>query len=306
MVTLSKRATYVVLGALLGLTAVVSVAAQPEYYARMSSWAPHIANGMRFANFLALISIAAFWMAAGFPRPVVRIVQSVSVCGVAVLASYVSTGFVNMSSPELFGFLGALCVMALCQWTLMVGLLWPVLAVRDIRLRHVQELSADHRVTSQFAIRDIAAVTIAVAVFLASIRWWVLSQQAASPAASRTIFFFGYLLLCNLLITVPLLFAPLLRRHAIVCSLIAVGMVGLATVCEIAIFLHSQQIPWPYNQNFRRMIWSMNCIQALWVLLAMGALRLGGYRLSAPPTPVAVTQSETGIPASGATVCEAR
>jgi len=296
----------VVLVALLGLAAGTLILAQPEYYARTSAGAPHVANGMRFANFLALIALAAFWTAAGFPRTVMRVVQALSVCAVAVFAAYLNACLENMSNPELLGFLGVLSLVALGQWALMVGLLWPLLAIRGIRLRHVQELSDDGWATKQFAIRDIAALTIVVAIFLASLRWWIVSQQGANPSTSRTIFFFGYLVLCNLLVTIPLFFAPLVRRHAIACTLMAVALVGLITVCEIAIFLHYHQIPWPYNQNFRRMFWSMNCIQALWVLLAMGTLRLGGYRLSAPPRPVAVTQPETVIPASGATVCEAK
>lgn len=213
-----------------------------------------------------------------------RIIQSLALCTMAVLAFLLNGWLGDVPTAELPALAGVFGLVALVQWMLMLGLFWPLLMMRGIRLHCLQDLPGDSPAKQkQFAIRELLIVTFAVAVFLGATRWWILSQQAADQSTNRTVYFYGYLVLSNLLLTIPLLVATVLRRYGVVLTLIACAFAGLVTVSEIAVFLHYNPMPWPESQKFHRMFWTVNGVQALWVLLAMGALRLGGYRLAVRP-----------------------
>ena len=102
---------------------------------------------------------------------------------------------------------------------------------------------------------------------------------------SEGVLTFAYLALCNVFVTMPLLVAPLLRRFALVCTLLALAFVTLVTVGENSALVFIERAP---NNTqlivWQRMYWATNYFQAMWVLLALGTLRLGGYRLAAAKT----------------------
>lgn len=281
---MNERTTKVMLLVLGGLAFCTLVVAQPVYFKRWIISGEGLAVGMQFGSFFGLVALAAAWMAAGSPRPLVRIGQSLVLCALAVMGTLLGLLIAGMPQSQLAALAGVLGVVAIGQWLLMVCLFWPLMAMRSIRLRHIQDLPTDPRATKQqFAIREVLIVTALAAVFLGVIRWWVFSQQwEAERPTSRPLFFFGYLTLCNILVCAPLLIAPLLRRHATVSTLVALAFVAVVTVYEIEGWFHQiGPTPWMYVPNHRRMFWSLNLFQAMWILLALGILRAGGYRLAA-------------------------
>jgi len=219
-------------------------------------------------------------------------------CGSALVAVLLNGLLSNMPDGQFPAFAGVFGLIAVGQWLLIAIPLWLLLTRRGISFRHVGELSPDVRATDQqFGIREILIVTAVTASLLSAIRWLFASLPwAPDESMRRGLMIFGYLALCNVFVTLPLLVAPLLRRFAHVSTLIALAFIALITSCEVPAFHQVER-----NSTNERIVWItlwvMNYVQAMWVLMALGTLRAGGYRLAAgqttgPAAKIAVNQAE--------------
>ena len=123
-------------------------------------------------------------------------------------------------------------------------------------------------------------VTGLIAAILGGIR---LALEVLTPefkAGGRTIVIYGYLVLCNLFVVLPMIVAPLLRRFALTCTLAGLGFVGLITAFEASGFNQIESGP----DDAWAILLPLNFVQVGWVLLALYVVRRAGYRLSAAPS----------------------
>lgn len=256
------------------------VAMQPSLFSRWA-WGREIATGLMVGTYFGVISLSAAWMAVGFGPRIARIWQSLAPCAIALVALVVNFLLGPMLGYELPVIVAVCGLAALGQWLLAVGTLSSLVTARNIRLRHASELSTDVAASDQqFGIRELLLATAGTAALLGAIRWLVQSHSTAPDVSMiRGLVIFGYVVACNVFVVIPLLVGPLLRRFAGMSTLLALTFVAIVTSCEIAAFRHFKSV-----SNETVVFWTINYVQAMWIVLVLGTVRAGGYRLAGAKT----------------------
>ena len=280
---LSKPVTKRALLVLAGLAFSVLVAAMPRHFASLWNWGGVFAGGVQFGTFIGMTALAAGWIALGPSRLVARVGQSIGGCVVLFVALLFGSSLDGSAGPETPLLFGILAVALALQSILVAGTLSILARPKEIRLRHNHELSPEPQATDhQFGIRELLIATAVAAMLLGAIRWMIQSSSITERTWIRELYGIAFLLLSNVFITMPLLIAPLLRRYAFASTMFALAFVGLVTVVEQSAYLQMERPPSNVQVVvWQQFFWTMNGVQAIWMLLALGILRLGGYRLAA-------------------------
>lgn len=259
-----------------GSALVALVVAQPGLFSRWSSLAGQLGGGLLMGNLFGTITLVGIWVTFGTATLGGRVGRLVGCCLAIAAAATISAmiGGVPVSRlPPISMLFG---VVAIVQCLLVTSLLWILGNASRARLRHLDDLPRSVRATDQqFGIREVLVVTAIIAVLLGAIRLILqLAPGAASPLTQGAIIW-GYLVLCNVFIVLPVIVSPLLRRFALTCTLIALVFVGVVTGLEVTALHRIEKGP-----DTGWIVFSLaNYVQSAWVLLALGVLRYGGYRL---------------------------
>lgn len=249
------------------------------YLRRWSGSIGHIGPTIVLGTFFGSTTLSALWLVFGVAGHARRLWIWL-VCGMATTAAltinaWMSGGLQN-DGPIMCLILGAV---AMTQCALIAGVLWILGKATSARLRHLDELPvAVSGGDQQFGIGAVLTVTGIVAAVLGSMRLLLEWQTPNSNIVVHSIAFFGYFVLCNLFVALPFIITSLLRRFALVCSLIAIALAAGVTALEVSGYRqldnHPGGDPWST-------LLPVNIIQVGWVLLALSFVRRAGYRLSA-------------------------
>jgi hypothetical protein len=232
--------------------------------------------GIGFGTLCAIGTLAAAWTVLGPLALVIRVPLAL-VLQAGVLVSVVSAGgTVRLDQAGLYGGL------LLGQYLLVQIPLWGMTVSRRVRLGNLDDRAGSFRPSDQqFGIREVMVLTAGVAIVLGIGRFLVHSANTVVFRAywpeSGLILLIGFLVVCNTTISLPLLFAMLLQRHALVAGLIAMLATLVVTAIEVPAF---ELVRGGGNNDISIVLWAMNLSQALWILAALLILRLGGYRLT--------------------------
>jgi hypothetical protein len=243
------------------------------------AWHDQVLVGFGFGTLCSVGTLCAAWTVLGPLSLVVRVpLAMVLQTGVLVsVSAVVGRGSFYL---ELVGLYGGLL---LGQYLLAQVPLWAITIWRGVRLGSTAEQQGGPRPSDQqFGIREVMILTAAVAIVLGMGRWLIHSASfRASWPDSQLLLVIGFLVVANTTISLPLVFAMLLTRRALVASLLAAVSIALVTAIEVPAF---ELLRESGNRNdISLVLWTMNLTQALWVGAALLVLRLGGYRLMTKP-----------------------
>ena len=179
------------------------------------------------------------------------------------------------------------------HWAIAQLPMWYLAFAFGLRLRHSSERSYGLDPSErQFGIRQLMIVTAIVAVVLGCGRVAVtllLGDGFRSGGGQPMILVF--LAVAGVIMTLPLVLSALLPRFAIPASVLVLILIALATLAELPLL----QLALPPQAGGRGPdaghFYGINAIQAAWVLLVIGVLRLGGYGIAAPPTKAAPAEA---------------
>jgi hypothetical protein len=224
--------------------------------------------GVIYGALFGLTALAAAWTAFGPLSLMLRLPLAL-----AIQAGLLLVVLFTMGVGLDLGIIGSLGGMVLGQWLLSQLPLWALVWWRRVSLRPADASPGRGLPDHQFGIRQLLILTAIVAVMLGAGRLLVLSQKQVTPVGGGKFAVVIFVAFCNTILTLPLIVAVLSPRRAILGCSLAIGLVALVTLGEIQEFTYlSPGSGW-------LVFWIMNFGQALWVLLATGILRAGGYRL---------------------------
>jgi hypothetical protein len=240
-----------------------------------------VALGYLFGTLFGQTTLAAAWTALG-PFPwYVRLVLAPIWLGILCICLMFNIGL--HGGPDVAGLL----LIAGClfgQWILVQIPLWGVALGYGLHLQPRTDFVGSESLMGrvprqlQFGIRQLLVLTTIVAVVLALLRALVLMIVARLDDRSLgegAIFIF--LAVAAVVMTLPLVMAVLLPRLSLLATLVVLGLIGLATYWELPLLSLLPKTAGPDTWHFI----FINAITSAWILAIIGAMRLGGYGLSA-------------------------
>jgi hypothetical protein len=238
----------------------------------------YVTIGLVFGTFFGQATLAAAWTALG-PLPLVlRLALSLAWLAASMVALAINFS-VNGPRGEaemvvVFG-----CV-AFGQWLLAQAPLWGLAVGYGLRVRHASDTSpALERTERQFGIRQLLIVTAIVAVVLGIGRAIAIRLASHMTIEWGPLVLISYIAAAGIVMTLPLILAALLPRHAAPASILMLVLIGLGTASELPL-LTALQVAAPGGGPEVWHFYSINGFQCLWVLAVMGGLRQGGYGLT--------------------------
>jgi hypothetical protein len=170
------------------------------------------------------------------------------------------------------------------QWLLLQFMLWPLSIGFGLHVQHLSEQGdSSGRSHRQFGIRQLIIVTAIVAVFLGIGRFAFSFANQQSVLVSADSIAFLLMAVAAGLMTVPLVLAALLKRHAGRAVIVMLVVTGLMAVIESPLFRLVQAGIRPSTLHFL----ARNFVSAAVVLAVMATVRSSGFRLhrigSQPP-----------------------
>jgi hypothetical protein len=262
-------------GPLIGLGLLLMVAVRPEPQPKPLEY---VTIGLVFGTFFGQALLASAWVALG-PLPLVwRLPLSLGWLAALVVALAMNMSIHGPGTDEIIVVFGGA---ALGQWLLAQVPLWGLALGYGLRLRHVSEASrAIDRKELQFGIRQLMIVTAVVAVVLgigrATVAWLITIEDFRSGP----VLIISFLAIAGIVMTLPLVLSALLPRLAVPASLVVLVLIGLGTATELPLLTAlSNRVggAGPDPGHF----YGINGFQCFWALAVIGALRLGGYGLTA-------------------------
>jgi hypothetical protein len=232
----------------------------------------NLAVGLLLGTLYGQTAVAGAWNVFGPALLVWRLPLSVGWLGL-LLAAF-GTNVAVHDRPQQ-GFLLVLSACVLGQWALGQMPLWLIVWRLKTQLHSLDDPqpTAD-REWRQFDIRQLMIVTVVVAVVLGIGRYLVLywSPQGGSP--DWLIFIF--LSIAAIAMTVPLILATLLPRHALAATAVMLLLIGVATLLELpALRAVGGGGGGPEIADFAY----INLIGSAWIVTFALSVRLGGYGL---------------------------
>lgn len=228
-------------------------------------------------------TIAAVWAALG-PGPVrwrylgsiVWMVLMIAAWAAGLAALFVSNSFrVSGWDSEWWLVVGSV----LGQWMLGQIPLWTLGWLSNQRIARADEQAGlPTLLKPQYGIRELMLLTAAVAVVLGIGRLllpWLTSTF--SQGNLREVPIFAFVVFVNLVLTLPVFLGVLLRRGAILGTLVALGFVAIATWLELSLMF---AMFGNAGADVTLMFCIMNGVQAAWALAAAGLLRAAGFQLT--------------------------
>jgi hypothetical protein len=257
---------------ILGVNWLLIAVVDPDGPAR--AW-EYVTLGHLIGSIFAQTSLAAAWVALG-PWPLSwRLPLSLLWIFIPLVALACNLGFHGGPDEVLFT-MGA-CV--LVQWLLVQAPLWCLAVMFGLSIKHRGAFAlAGQPRDLQFGIRQLMILTAIVAVVLGVARLlaaWLRAQQLAWDGDTPI---FIFLTVAAVAMTLPLMIAALLPRHAIPATLAVLLVIALGTAGEYPLqrALTGGGGGGPDLWHF---VW-INAFQAFWVLVIAIAVRLCGYRLA--------------------------
>jgi hypothetical protein len=235
-----------------------------------------LVGGLMMGTLFGQVSLAAAWVALGPLRMIVRLTLS----GLWLVALWLSLAIGAAASgaqpTEMLVLVGGI----LLQWILVQIGPWILAAFCGLRITHRSELGKLQLSDQQFGIRQLLILTAIVAVLLGGTRFLLTRFQWAQtqPDWAEGLKIFSFLAVANAVLTLPLLAAGLLRRHAVIASIVAVGFALALVAVEYPAFTLIARGGPPAEELIAIFLW-MNATQCAWVLTIVGILRAGGFRL---------------------------
>jgi len=217
-------------------------------------------------------AVAAAWAAFG-PMPFRwRLPFSLGWLAILTLVNAINE-WLNRQSPGDCVFVG---VLLLCQWLLLQFPLWGIAVGFGVQLRHADEIgSGEHPIQRQFGIRQLMLLTAVVGVLFGVGRIaipYLFREFVLLPIVAPVI---AFLIVAEVVMTLPLVVAALLRRHAVIGVLLALTLIGAITACELPLL---KMVVSGGSANVQEII-ALNVGTATATLALLTIVRLNGYSL---------------------------
>jgi hypothetical protein len=183
-------------------------------------------------------------------------------------------GWLNRGSPDDCVIVG---VLLLCQWLLLQFPLWGIAVGFGVQLRHTDEIgSGEHPIQRQFGIRQLMLLTAVVGVLFGVGRIavpYLFREFVFLPVVAPVI---AFLIVAEVVMTLPLVVAALLRRHTVIGGLLALTLIGAITACELPLL----KLVVSGGSSSVQEIIALNIGTATATLALLTIVRLNGYSLS--------------------------
>ena len=268
--TSSRYGVFYVLGPLLGMSWLLLLVLRPQ---RIGGAIEYPALGYIFGTLFGQALLASAWTALGPLRLPLRLSLSLGWIAALCLAATVALG-----GPRLeFGLLLGGCLLGL--WLVVQVPFWGLALFYGMRLSH--RSAAPPSTTPrqrQFGIRELMMLTAAVAVLLGAGRAlmpWL--SELAGNNISRGAPVLIFLAAAAIALGLPLLLAALLPRWASLAAPAVLVLIATATWWELPLVALVQGPGG--GPEYWHLAW-INFFTALWALLVVIILRLGGYGLA--------------------------
>ena len=235
--------------------------------------------GYFLGSLFAHATLAAAWAALG-PGPWKWRIP-LSLAWVFTLPIAIAINIAINGGPDEAPFILGCCYFG--QWLLLQLPLGGLALVFGIQLRRPADVGQDPTSNQvRFGIRHLLIVMLVTSVVLGIGRAIV----PLISIGSREWHIFIFLAVAAIVVTLPLILASLMRRMAILGTLLAIILVGLATAFELPL-LQSLGGVGPDAEHFV----AINAASSVLILLIVGIVRLNGYCLysksaASKPTPV--------------------
>ena len=238
----------------------------------------YVTIGLVFGTFFGQVTLAAAFTALG-PFPLIwRLPLSLAWLAASVVVLtinfWISGPRGDFAIVVVFG-----CV-AFGQWLLAQAPLWGLAVGYGLRVRHTSETSSGlDRKDRQFGIRELLIVTAVVAVVLGIGRALAILIAPHVTLEYEPFLIVSFLAVAGIIMTLPLVLAAMLPRHAVLSSLMVLVLIGLGTLAELPLLSALHATPGGGGPE----VWHFYCIngfQCLSVVAVIGALRLAGYGLN--------------------------
>ena len=167
-------------------------------------------------------------------------------------------------------------VLLLCHWLLLQFPLWGIAIGYGVQLRHADDTEIGNSIHRQFGIRQLMIVTAVVGMLFGVGRIAVpyfLKEIEAFPIIASVI---AFLVTVEVVMTLPLAVAALLRRHVVIGVLSALTLIGAVTACELPLL--KMVIPMAGGSSVLGII-AANVGTAITLLALLTIVRLNGYSL---------------------------
>jgi hypothetical protein len=223
-------------------------------------------------------TVAAAWAAFGPGRIVWR--APLSLFGIALLASGIgiNTGIRGGPSNSAFMF-GALLLM---QWGLLQVPLWGLAISQGMHLQHAEATTQgmDPR-ERQFGLRQLILITAVIGVLFGIGRIVAPYFVESVGIARRDQLILVFLSIAEVILTLPLLLAALLKRRSVLAVALALLLIGLATVWEHQLLV-SVSGPGAAGAG-PHLFYAINSGTAIVLLMLLTIVRFNGYSLATSP-----------------------
>jgi len=155
--------------------------------------------------------------------------------------------------------------------------LWSIKWAFGVELRHVEDAAQGYDPSQrQFGIRQLMTITAIVGVALGIGRLIIPPLIAEMQLPSGDLPVFAFLVVAEVVLTLPLVLAALLHRFAIGGVLVAVVFVAVVTFGEVPLMQLLSAGPGPQTMDFV----ALNAVASALILLVLSVVRLSGYSLA--------------------------
>jgi hypothetical protein len=235
----------------------------------------HLAIGVILGTLFGQTTASAAWNAFGPGEFIWRLPLSLLWLGSLPVAFAINVAWHPSQGPGApFAVMMAGCLLA--QWTLGQLPLWGLVWKLGLQLRHADDSQGNSgREWRQFGIRQLMVVTVVIGVLLGIGR--NLAVYWSPDGAGGEWLIFAFLSVAAVLMTVPLVLATLLPRHALNATLVILVLVGVATAFEWPLL----KIVGGGGPEMEDFIY-INFVGSAWIVAFALSVRLGGYSLAMP------------------------
>jgi hypothetical protein len=225
--------------------------------------------GYFFGSLFGQATLAAAWSAWGPGRVVWRI--PLSLIWVVSLAVAIGINVELNGGPNEAPIVLGGCLLG--QWLLLQIPFWGLAVGVGLQLIDADEGAETFDPRHwQFGIRELIIITALVSVVLGVGR---LVVPIAFNDSSREIPIFVFLMLAAIVLTLPLLLAALMRRMAVRGVLLALALIGAASLIELPLLRSFHRGPGPQALDFV----AINAFTAAMILAVASVVRLNGLCL---------------------------
>jgi hypothetical protein len=260
----------------LGLAAALIIAGWVLILLLDASPGERVQLGLYLGTLYGQATLAAVWTVLGTGPLVVRVPLVLGWVVALVLASVASMLVWRHDYEPMFAFstlgqsLLALVPLLLLRWK-------KGIAITDDYDPRAGLMPA----AQQFGIGQLMILTAIIAALLGVARVIVPRLQESLSPGLHEAPAFAFVVLTNMVLTLPLALAALLPHRAILAGSVAIGFAVAATIAEVSLIrFFAPGAPAQIPPEVVVMFWVMNACQVVWVLAVLAILRLGGYRLA--------------------------